>query len=256
MLLSSVVLDRESPLFDSQMGYNHATDGFYKKNREQADELHNDKNYFSQLSQRARREGNNQGANVLSKWMTAALEEAEDHNRQAAEYALKKNNAHTAGNELDLHGLYVKEAKLILQKDIGECLRKRQSHLKVIVGRGLHSRRGPKLKPATYDMCKESGLKHYIDPINPGLMVIDFAKSSNYQIPSRRDTTPSGHQQHQYQQQNNEQQQGLDIKTGSIKSGNMKTSNIKTGNIRTGSFLPFDARFQILLGWFNIGTRR
>ena len=39
-----------------------------------------------------------------------------------------------------------------------------QSHLNVIVGKGLHSANGvAKIKPAVDELCDQVGLNHYID---------------------------------------------------------------------------------------------
>ena len=54
----------------------------------------------------------------------------DDYHRQARDYIFRANNTGRAGDEIDLHGLYVLEAKEILEKRI----RVEQSR----GGKGLH----------------------------------------------------------------------------------------------------------------------
>lgn len=184
----SAAVDRGAPLFDHQRDYNHATDNEYHKLRNKAEELYEKRKKLSQQSQQAYQNGDKEQAHELSEQLKKVLSEAESYNRQAAEYVFRENNADSAEDEIDLHGLYVKEAEWIMQKRISQCLNTNQSHLRVIVGKGLHSENGiAKLKPAIDRLCQESGLKHYIDKKNTGVLVIDFAGSSNGQVPSHWD---------------------------------------------------------------------
>lgn len=208
------VQDRGAPLFDHERDYNHATDNTYKDLRAQAEKLYQKRSQLSSQSQQAYKRGDKQKAHELSQELKKILQQAENYNRQAAEYVFRENNTDSAGDEIDLHGLYVKEAEWILQKRISECLRTNQSHLKVIVGKGLHSQNGiAKLKPAVDQLCDESNLKHHIDPKNTGVLVIDFFNSSG-SIPLHWDSSPwqnqyTNHQQPQYQQQHGSSQQNI-----------------------------------------------
>lgn len=215
------VQERGAALFDGERDYNHATDNTYKDFRAQAEKLYQKRSQLSSQSQQAYKRGDKQKAHELSEELKKILQQAENYNRQAAEYVFRENNSDSAGDEIDLHGLYVKEAEWILQKRISECLRTNQSHLKVIVGKGLHSQNGiAKLKPAVDQLCDESNLNHHIDPKNTGVLVIDFANSSGSQIPSHWDSSPwtqnqyNQHQQPHYQQQHGSNQQSNNINTG------------------------------------------
>ncbi|PSK33412.1 hypothetical protein C7M61_005290 [Candidozyma pseudohaemuli] len=217
--------DRGAPLFDNQRDYNHATDNAYKNLRDKADQMYEKRKKLLNQLQQAYQSGDKQKAHELSEELKKILAQAENYNRQAAEYVFRENNADSAEDEIDLHGLYVKEAEWIMQKRLSECIRTNQSHLRVIVGKGLHSANGiAKLKPAIEQLCQESGLKHYIDPKNSGVMVIDLANSQGL-LPSHWDQQPLSlglyyqQQQPQYQQQ---QQQGH--------GGQNQFQNIKTGN--------------------------
>lgn len=218
----SASADRGAPLFDHQRDYNHATDNTYKDLRDKADQMYEKRKKLSAQSQDAYQKGDKQKAHELSEELKKVLAEAEKYNRQAAEYVFRENNADSAGDEIDLHGLYVKEAEWILQKRLAECFRTHQSHLRVIVGKGLHSQNGiAKLKPAVEELCRESGLKHHIDPKNTGVMVIDLANSQG-QLPSHWDQSPISQGGYQQQQQPHYQQQQHG-------QGN-QFQNIKTGN--------------------------
>lgn len=198
--------------FNGERDYNHANDNNYKDLRARADELYKKKNTLSQQSQQAYKNGDKLLAKQLSDELKSVLTEAENYSRQAAEYVFRENNTDSAEDEIDLHGLYVKEAEWILQSRITECLNTNQSHLKVIVGKGLHSKNGvAKLKLAVENMCVSHGLKHYVDPKNSGVMIIEFANSSG-QSPTYGNNTP------QYQQQygSNQQYNNQDIKTGNL----------------------------------------
>lgn len=207
-------LDRGAALFDphSQRDYNHATDSTYQDLRSKAQQLYDRRTRLSQELQAAYRSGNKQRAHELSEQLKQVLAEAELWNRRAAEYVFLENNADLASDEIDLHGLYVKEAEWVLQKRIAEAQRRHQRQLRVIVGKGLHLQNGvAKLKPAVDGMCREAGLSHHLDPKNSGVLVIDLLSAGS--LPSSWDTLPfqpqgqgqtyqqPAHQQQPYYQQ-------------------------------------------------------
>lgn len=224
------VLNRGAALFDER-DYNHATDNTYKNYREQASRLYDKRNECSQQSQKAYKNGDKQRAHELSVQLQQYLEQAEDYNKRAAEYVFVQNNADSEADEIDLHGLYVKEAKWILQKRISEAMRQNQRQLKVIVGKGKHSQNGvAKLKPAIDEMCSESGLRHHIDQHNTGVMVIDLSTAST--VPSHWDTSPvNGHQNSGYSQQQQPQysQQPQYYQQNQQNQQNQQSSNALVG---------------------------
>lgn len=166
--------------------YNHATDGEYKKLRNRADQAYKEKQKLSQQSQAAYKKGDKSRAHELSTKAKEKLEEAEGYNIQAAEYVFVANNADSKSYEIDLHGLYVKEAKWILQRRVAGAVKSGESELHVIVGKGLHSSNGiAKLKPAIQELCDEANLNDHIDPKNNGLLIIDLKGA---RIPTSWDT--------------------------------------------------------------------
>lgn len=231
-------LDRGAPLFDhkNQRAYNHATDNNYKQLRSKADALYQKRNKLSQQSQQAYKQGDKAKAHKLSEELKSILSEAEGYNRKAAEYVFRENNTDSAEDEIDLHGLYVKEAEYFLQNRIAASIRTNQSHLNVIVGKGLHSQNGiSKLKPAIDQMCHDCSLKHRMDPHNSGVLIIDLSNTHENQVPNHWNNSISQPQQayhgnsgpqynnnnqhnnngpQYYQQHNQQQQSNNDIKTG------------------------------------------
>lgn len=201
-------IDRGLKLVDddiTERDYNHATDPEYKRLRAEADRLFKRRNQLSQQSQAAYKQGDGQRAHELSEQAKQVLAQADDCNRKAAEFVFRENNEDSERDEIDLHGLYVKEAVWILQRRIASDIQNNQSHIRVIVGKGLHSANGvAKIKPAVEELCRESNLKVHVDPKNSGVLVIDLSGSTSAQVPST--WTPitqqpyQGHAQPQYQQ--------------------------------------------------------
>lgn len=206
--------------------YNHAEDPTYKNLRDEALRWHDKRTELSKRSQAAYNNGDKKAAHDLSEELKEALRKAEDCNKRAAEYVFVQNNADSQGNEIDLHGLYVNEAKWVLQKRIAQALRTNQSNLEVIVGKGNHSANGvAKLKPAIDELCSEAGLNHYIDNKNTGVLVIDFTKTPNIRLPDSWDTLPlsanaGGNIQHQPRPN----------QAPNYQSGNNQTNVPQTGN--------------------------
>ncbi|KAK6461163.1 hypothetical protein DFJ63DRAFT_216973 [Scheffersomyces coipomensis] len=199
---------------EHERDYNHATDSQYKTLRGKAEELYDKRKQLSAQSQQAYKQGDKERAHELSEQAKSVLNEAEGYNRQAAEYVFRENNTDSGPDEIDLHGLYVKEAEYILQQRIANSIRTNQSHIRVIVGKGLHSANGiAKLKPAIDQMCDECSLKHHMDPHNSGVLVIDLSNTQSSQVPNHWNAPVSqpqqayhGSGQPQYQQQQHYQQ--------------------------------------------------
>lgn len=202
----STTFDRGVHLGD---GGNHANDSQYKNLRDKAEQLYQKRQQLSSQSQQAFKSGDKGRAKELSDQAKNVLAEAEGYNRQAAEYVFRENNTDSAGDEIDLHGLYVKEAEYILQNRLTQAIRTNQDHLKVIVGKGLHSQNGvAKIKPAIDDMCRDSNLNHFVDPKNAGVLIIELQGAQLSQIPNKWTSNAGQSQpQHFQQQQPHAQQQ-------------------------------------------------
>lgn len=214
-------VDRGVRLGNDTRDYNHATDGEYKRLRSEADRLYQKRNTLSQQSQQAYKQGDKGRAGELSQQAKKIAEEAEDNNRKAAEFVFRENNADSAEDEIDLHGLYVKEAEWILQRRLNAAISRNESHLKVIVGKGLHSSGGiAKLKPAIDELCDQLRLSHKIDPKNAGVLIINLGGNQQPIAPQQGHPGGQNYQQPQYQQQPHYQQQPQQQQQQQFSTGN------------------------------------
>ncbi|CAN6641690.1 hypothetical protein TRVA0_018S02696 [Trichomonascus vanleenenianus] len=161
----------------STRDYNHATDGEYKRLRDLAQKEHERRGHLVEQSKQCYQNGDGEEAKRLSNEAKKHGDKMDEYNRQAAEYAFRENNADSHEDEIDLHGLYVKEAIEILETRISACKSRGDSHLDVIVGKGLHSEHGAKIKPAVQQLCQKNHFKYAIDKHNAGVIVIDFTGS-------------------------------------------------------------------------------
>lgn len=158
-----------------QLDYNHATDEAYLELRDQAQRAMEQYNKLSQKSQAAYKEGDKSEAKKFSNQSKRFLLEARQYNEKAVSYVFYQNNLDSSQSELDLHGLYVKEAEWIVSRTIYKFVYERKPLLQVIVGKGIHSQNHvAKLKPAIEDLCNEYNLPHYIDSKNSGVLCIDL----------------------------------------------------------------------------------
>ncbi|QLQ81175.1 hypothetical protein HG537_0E05300 [Torulaspora globosa] len=175
---ASAAVDR-GPLISSDAGnlkdYNHASDQEYQRLRSLADEAHKKRQQLSNESQAAYKQGDGGKAHQLSEKAKIQQRLAEQYNMEAAEYVFVQNNADSGSDEIDLHGLFVKEAVWILKKRIASGIKGHESYVKVIVGKGLHSQNGlAKIKPAVEELCRDANLRNYLDKKNQGVLIIEL----------------------------------------------------------------------------------
>nr|CAG8437319.1 8762_t:CDS:2 [Entrophospora candida]CAG8438705.1 3851_t:CDS:2 [Entrophospora candida] len=84
----------------------------------------------------------------------------QEYNNKAAEIIFLENNKDRPITELDLHGLFVKEAVEKTKLRIEQCELKGVSYLVIIVGKGKHSINGiSKLRPAVLELIKKHNLR-------------------------------------------------------------------------------------------------
>lgn len=97
-------------------------------------------------------------------------------NAEASAWIFRENNSHRDPGELDLHGLYVKEAISYSNKAIKEARQRGDSQIRFIVGKGLHSNdRVARIKPALEDLMKQLNLPVDVDPQNAGVLIVRLA---------------------------------------------------------------------------------
>lgn len=126
-------------------------------------------------SKRAYESGDGARAKQLSEEGKRHKAEMEELNRQACDWIFHANNTDSALNEVDLHGLYVKEAIARSEQAIQAAQQRGDSDIHFIVGKGLHSQgHVAKLKPAIEELMVKYQLAAQIDPNNAGVLIVQL----------------------------------------------------------------------------------
>ncbi|KAJ3181994.1 hypothetical protein HDU87_000332 [Geranomyces variabilis] len=99
---------------------------------------------------------------------------------KAAQNAHNNNNgssfSSSSTRQIDLHGLFVKEALEALNAHVAKCRSEGVTHTKVITGQGLHSKDGmAKIKPAAEEWCVKNRVRATEDPRNAGVVNLELA---------------------------------------------------------------------------------
>lgn len=98
----------------------------------------------------------------------------EKANEDAALYVFRANNANCDADEIDLHGLHVEEAKYYTEQRIIACKQRRENHLHIIVGKGIHSvNHIQKIKPAIEELCQRHNFQ-YSTEHNEGRILVQL----------------------------------------------------------------------------------
>jgi len=114
-------------------------------------------------------------AKELSNKGKAHQKEMERLNAQASEWIFSENNKDSKPGEIDLHGLYVKEAITFTERAIQDARQRGESQINLIVGKGLHSPKGvAKLKPAIEELMQKQGLIAELDENNGGVLTVNL----------------------------------------------------------------------------------
>ncbi|KAG8980651.1 hypothetical protein FRB90_007574, partial [Tulasnella sp. 427] len=130
-------------------------------------------------SQEAYRNGDGGRAKELSTEGKRHQAEMERLNREASDWIFEQNNLDSAADEVDLHGLYVKEAIDHTEKAILAAQSRGDTQIRVIVGKGLHSQGSvAKLKPAIEDLMAKHQLACNLDPHNAGVLIVALNNSN------------------------------------------------------------------------------
>ena len=92
--------------------------------------------------------------------------------KKAASIVLDPQNLDKA-DKIDLHGLLVHEAVDATRDFVKSCVGRLKT-VQVITGQGLHSdkAKGPVIKPAIFQLCKDENWQHEMDPNNPGSITV------------------------------------------------------------------------------------
>lgn len=134
------------------------------------------KNEFYQLACKAYKSGNKQRAKTLSNTgkMYARLQTAA--NEKAAQEIFDYFNPpeKRSVDKIDLHGLFVSEAIEYLVQHIALAQERGHRALIVIVGRGIHSEGGARIKPAVIMYAEEENIRYQVDLPNVGCIRLVF----------------------------------------------------------------------------------
>ncbi|CAG8699173.1 13575_t:CDS:2 [Racocetra persica] len=146
----------------------------YQKYRKLAhDEAQHRNDYFAQ-SQEAFKNNEKRKAKELSIKGKEHAKKMEIYNSMAVEVIFSENNKGRPITEIDLHGLYVKEAMDKTESRIQYCKANKIDHLVIIVGRGKHSSGLAKLKPAIINLMKKYQLRCTPDKPTVGCLYVEF----------------------------------------------------------------------------------
>ncbi|KAF8993688.1 hypothetical protein BDQ17DRAFT_1367988 [Cyathus striatus] len=102
----------------------------------------------------------------------------EQLNKQASDWIFVENNKDSQPGEIDLHGLYVKEAIARTDQALQEAKARGDSELRLIVGKGLHSRGSAKIKPAIEELMQKHKLVAHLDEDNAGVLIVQINAAS------------------------------------------------------------------------------
>ncbi|KAG9007614.1 hypothetical protein FRB93_007650 [Tulasnella sp. JGI-2019a] len=100
--------------------------------------------------------------------------EMERFHREASDLVFQINNEDRGRqpNEVDLHGLHVKEAIEKTEVAIIGAQTRGDYQIRVIVGKGIHSQGDAKLSRAIEELVVTNDLESAFDPQNPGVLII------------------------------------------------------------------------------------
>ena len=124
-------------------------------------------------SQDAYKSGDGARAKELSTEGGKHKQKRDDLNMQAADWIFEKNNLDNKRDEVDLHGLYVREAVEKTTQAIANARTSGINPIKVVVGRGTHSKNHvSKMKPAIEELMQKENLRCKVDPSNAGQLIV------------------------------------------------------------------------------------
>lgn len=143
--------------------------------RQQAQSDAEKRNEYFMLSKEAFRRKNHEKAQKYSLLRRRHQRLMNEANKQANDAIFNYlNGPERPENEIDLHGLFVSEAIDRLKIRLDVIGKKDYERLYVIVGRGIHSPDGPKLKPAVFDFASKHNIPHVLHIHNSGCIVFDL----------------------------------------------------------------------------------
>ncbi|KAK0186908.1 hypothetical protein F5146DRAFT_757342 [Armillaria mellea] len=119
--------------------------------------------------------GDRAAAKFLSNQGKDHKRKMEQLNKEASNFIYLENNRHREPGEIDLHGLYVKEAVTYTDTAIQEAKLRGASEIRLIVGKGTHSEGGEAiLRPKIKALMHKYQLVAEFDRSNSGVLVVEL----------------------------------------------------------------------------------
>jgi len=126
-------------------------------------------------SHEAYERGDGAAAKQLSNQGKSHQAKMNSFNKQASDWIFVENNKDSKAGEIDLHGLYTKEAIERTDKALEEAKQRGDTELHLIVGKGLHSQgQVAKIKPAIVSLMQKHQLAADLDPHNAGVLIVQI----------------------------------------------------------------------------------
>ncbi|KAK0502598.1 hypothetical protein EDD18DRAFT_1141584 [Armillaria luteobubalina] len=117
--------------------------------------------------------GDHAAAKDLSNQGKNHKQKMEQLNKEASNWIYLANNRGREPGEIDLHGLYVKEAIAYTDTALAKARLRGDSEIRLIVGKGSHSEGGvAKVKLAVEELMRKSQLVAELDPSNFGVLIV------------------------------------------------------------------------------------
>jgi len=146
---------------------NFFTEELTKKHRAEADAHAKLRSEYFEKSKAAHEAGDGAKAKEWSEKAKAEGKLMEEASLRAARAIFKAKNADQPKGCIDLHGLHVKEAEMIVKEELDKAKKAGASELKIIIGAGHHSdAKGPKVGPAIKKMLEADKIEWKNDETN------------------------------------------------------------------------------------------
>ncbi|SJL14352.1 uncharacterized protein ARMOST_17808 [Armillaria ostoyae] len=126
-------------------------------------------------SHEAYNRGDRAAAKDLSNQGKNHKQKMEQLHKEASKWIYLENNRDRKPGEIDLHGLYVKEAIAYTDTALAEAKLRGDSEIRLIVGKGSHSEGGvAKVRLAIEELMRKYLLVAELDPSNSGVLVVEL----------------------------------------------------------------------------------
>jgi len=143
------------------------TDALYKKYRAEVDKHAKLRTQYYDEASEAHKAGDGKRAKELSEKGKEEGRLMEEAGLKAARAIFDGKNKKQPEGVIDLHGLQVKDAEMIVTEQIEKAKKKGMAELKIIIGAGHHSdANGPKVGPAVKKLLSDNGTKWREDDTN------------------------------------------------------------------------------------------